>query len=153
MQPKASPKERPQTDPNPVIPCPSVKAPRFCLLLGGFSSSALRLLDQGAPARFVLSMASHDVTNNVIVSMEPLVIQMYGDPAIRIIDLELITADELKASLTGSGVDTLLWLKENNYETDADRECYGNQFAHLNSLPAHVLVTAKDFSVIRVGPP
>jgi hypothetical protein len=105
------------------------------------------------PARSVLSMASHDVTNNVIVSMEPLVIQMYGDPAIRIIDLELITPDELKASLTGSRVDTLLWLKENNYETDADRERYGNQFAYLNSLPTHALVTAKDFSVIRVGPP
>jgi hypothetical protein len=105
------------------------------------------------PARSVLSIASHDVINNVIVSMEPLVIQMYGNPAIRIIDLELITPDELKASLTGGGVDTLLWLKEDNYETDADFERYGNQFVYLNSRPTHALVTAKGFSVIRVGPP
>jgi hypothetical protein len=41
------------------------------------------------PARSVLSMASHDVTNNVIVSMEPLVIQICDDRGYCAVSLSL----------------------------------------------------------------
>jgi len=104
------------------------------------------------PALSAVHLVSHDGPQpEFVVTMEPLVIQMYADPMIRIVDLESVDSDTLRA-LVSPGVNTrLIFVKETERLSDADLDRYGEPVRYLLSLPFTVLQSSDRFQILRVN--
>jgi hypothetical protein len=105
-----------------------------------------------APAKDALHFASHvGGQSDFIVTMEPLVVQMYADPATRIVDLESVDSDALRALMSQSVDYHPIFLKETDRLSDDDMSRYGEQVRYLLSLPSDVLQTNDRFQILRMG--
>ncbi len=83
--------------------------------------------------------------------MEPLVVQMYADPATRIVDLESVDSDALRALMSQSVDYHPIFLKETDRLSDDDMSRYGEQVRYLLSLPSDVLQSSGRFQILRMG--
>jgi hypothetical protein len=82
--------------------------------------------------------------------MEPLVIQMYADPTTRIVDLESVSSDTLRALMPPSGEAQLIFLKESSTLSDVEMSRYGEQVRYLVSQPSSILLDTDRFRILRV---
>jgi hypothetical protein len=104
-----------------------------------------------APAFSALHFVSQVGTQfDPIVSMEPLVIQMYADPTTRIVDLESVSSDTLRALMPPSGEAQLIFLKESSTLSDVEMSRYGEQVRYLVSQPSSILLDTDRFRILRV---
>jgi hypothetical protein len=102
-----------------------------------------------APAFSALDHVSSD-GSEFIVSLEPLVIQMYADPASHVVDLAAIDSSELRTMMSPGKSDRLVLIDEANRQSEADMERYGNQFRYLESLSRKTLYSARGYDIIRL---
>jgi hypothetical protein len=84
-----------------------------------------------------------------VVTMEPLIIQMYGAPTIEVVNLEALGSDALRLISRNGGSD-VLFLNETDTLSDADMDRYGEQVRRMLSRPSIVLMSTDRFRVLRV---
>lgn len=107
-----------------------------------------------APAVGAMHFASHvGGQSDFIVTMEPLVIQMYADPATRIVDLESVDPDTLQALISMGDHSHLIFLKETDRLSDDDLSRYGEPVRYLLSRPSSILQSNDRFQILRVDSP
>ncbi len=85
-----------------------------------------------------------------ILTMDPLVIQMYARPNTDIADLESLESTDIQALIKTA---PLLFLKENARFEDADLNRYGEPIRYLLSLPAHAVGIGNGYEVLRIDFP
>jgi len=106
------------------------------------------------PAHTALDYASSDgQQSDYVVTLEPLVSQMFGPKTTRIIDLVAVDEDVLHAQILSGDAGRLVLLDETSHETDADFTRYGKQIQYLYSLPTKILYSTDDFRIIRIDRP
>jgi hypothetical protein len=105
-----------------------------------------------APALSAMHFASPGGgQSDFVVTMEPLVVQMYADPATQIVDLESLPPDALRALMSESADSHLIFLKEGDRLSDDDMSRYGEQVRYLLSLPSETLQSNSRFQILRMG--
>jgi hypothetical protein len=102
-----------------------------------------------APAFSALDYTS-GAGSDFIVSLEPLIIQMYADPASRVVDLAAVDPGELRTMMAPGGSDRLVLIDEADRRSEADMERYGNQFQYLDSVSRKTLYSARRYDIIRI---
>jgi hypothetical protein len=88
--------------------------------------------------------------SNFVVTMEPLVIQMYADAKTRIVDLESVNSVALQALTSADDDSQLIFLIESDNLSDDDMGRYGEQVRYLLSLPSSILQSSDRFQILRV---
>ncbi len=101
------------------------------------------------PAKSAVHLAKHEGgSSDFIVTMEPLVIEMYAGKGVRIADLESVTPDVLQSLLLRSASAQVIFLEETDHELPADISRYGPQMVYLRALPSVVLESNERFRVL-----
>jgi hypothetical protein len=102
------------------------------------------------PAFAALDHATHGGCDaDYFATFEPLILQMYGSPSVKVIDLHAATAQSLE--LLNSSSDTSNWVLIDDEEdhTDANEVRYSLQLLYLRSLPWTELQAAETFRLLR----
>jgi hypothetical protein len=86
-----------------------------------------------------------------ILTMDPLVVQMYADSGIRIVDLESVDSDMLDVLIASRT--KLVLLKQNDRLMEADLERYGEPVRRVLALPSRRLDGGDGFTVSLIQPP
>lgn len=101
------------------------------------------------PALTAADYASKESQQSVfLISMEPLVIQMYAAPSVQIVDLESVSANDLQALLSSNA--HLLLLKQSSRYSADDLKRYGEPVREVLSLPSTVLASGCGFNVLSL---
>jgi hypothetical protein len=101
------------------------------------------------PALTAAHYASKDTHQPVfIIGMEPLVIQMYGSPSVRIVDLESISAGDLQVLI--SSHTHLVFLEQSDRYSAEDLARYGEPIREVLSMPSIVLASGYGFNVLKL---
>ena len=77
--------------------------------------------------------------------MEPLVIQMCADPMIRIVDLESVDSNPLRALVSPGSNTRMIFVKETERLSDADSDRYGDPVRYLLLSPSRSCKALIDF--------
>ena len=88
-----------------------------------------------------------------VITLEPLIIQMYADPATKVVDLAAVNSDALRALIEAEPKSDFILLDENMHDTDADIARYGGQTEYLKTLARRTLFSADGFAVLRLERP
>jgi hypothetical protein len=106
------------------------------------------------PARTALQFISRKgPQSDYIVTLEPLIVQMYAQPTTRVVGLENVTSTTLEKLMVSGAARRFIYLDESIYETDADFERYGEQTQYLHSLPQSIVYDAEGFRVSVIDIP
>jgi hypothetical protein len=133
----------------------------FSLLVSSFAITT-RLRTDGvedethvriAPALTASRVASEVRPLDYVITLEPLVIQMYADPATKVVDLASVKSDTLRALIGSEPKRTFIFLDETMHGTDADAARYGEQTQYLKALPQRTLYSADGFTILRLEKP
>jgi hypothetical protein len=101
-------------------------------------------------ARFA---ARADATPTYVVTLEPLVLQMFAPEPVKVLGLNSIDGPLLQRLRGGLPETNILYLRQSQYSNDIADERYARALGCLNSLPQQVLYTGSDYSVITVTLP
>jgi hypothetical protein len=103
------------------------------------------------PSLAAVRMAAHDHTKETyVLTLEPLIPQMYAEPNVDVLSLHEINGIVMKDIGFSEGVANVLYLDEAIYCTPADAERYKSQLAYLNQSRQSVETSNTFFSVIRL---
>jgi hypothetical protein len=106
------------------------------------------------PAEDAEEMASRAPAKpDYVVTLEPLIIQMYSPATEKIIDLETVTATTVPQLLAGDDSVGIIYLEEQINQTDADEARYKLQTQFIDTLPRKLLEQTESFRVFRLGHP
>lgn len=105
------------------------------------------------PARTASDFASNGQTHDYVITLEPLIIQMYADTTANIVDLAVVDSGALRGLIPPEQRGRFLLLEENMHHSEADVARYGEQTQYLNSLPHRILYSADGFKIVRLNPP
>ena len=101
------------------------------------------------PAAMAARSANHDVgPSDFVVTMEPLVIQMYSGPQTRIVDLESVSAQTLTA--LAQSETQLILLRESDRLAGVDLNRYGDPIRYILSLPSETLISGDGFVIDQI---
>lgn len=104
-----------------------------------------------SPALSAVSLISHGrAKSDFVITMEPLVVQMYASPDIQVIDLESVDINSLRAMVSPGSTAHLLFVKEAARLSADDLNRYGEPIRFLLSLPSTVLQSNDRFQVVAV---
>jgi hypothetical protein len=104
------------------------------------------------PSLNAVQAAARDLTTaNYIVTLEPLIPQMYAGPSVDVISLDDLNGTVMKEIGFSEGVTGLLYLDEQIHRTPADAERYKSQLDYLSHYQRTTLISSDVFSVARVG--
>lgn len=106
-----------------------------------------------APARTASDLASDGQRHDYVITLEPLIIQMYADTTANIVDLAAVDSGALRGLILPEESARFLLLEENMYQSEADVARYGEQTQYLHSLPQRILYNADGFKIVRLNPP
>ena len=105
------------------------------------------------PACTASDLAWDGQTHEYVITLEPLIIQMYADPTANIIDLAVVDSGALRGLILPEQRSGFLLLEESMHQSGADVARYGEQTQYLYSLPHHILYSADGFKIVRLNPP
>jgi hypothetical protein len=105
------------------------------------------------PSRTASDFASNDQAHAYVITLEPLIIQMYADPTANIVDLAVVDSGALRGLILPDESRRFLLLEENTYQSEADVARYGEQTQYLHSLPHRILYSADGFKIVRLNLP
>ena len=106
------------------------------------------------PALTALEFASGSGSqSDYIVTLEPLVVQMYANSTVRVVDLANITPTELHEMMISEQVRRFVYLDESIHQSEADSIRYGTQIRYLKSLSQRVVYNSEEFRIISVDLP
>jgi len=101
------------------------------------------------PARVAIDYATqYGLDSTYIVTLEPLVVQMYGPTTTRVVDLAVIN-DELIASLRSHG-NRMIYVEQRSYRDSINAERYRSQLSSINKMVSTVLYTDEDLTLRRL---
>jgi hypothetical protein len=103
-----------------------------------------------APALSASSFTSEAQSLSYVITLEPLVIQMYTDPATKIVDLAAVSPDTLRTLIEEEPKKHMILLDEKMHGTNADMARYGGQMEFLGTLARRTLFRADGFDVLRL---
>ena len=105
------------------------------------------------PAFAALSAAFlADTAPRFILSLEPLLIQMYGRSDTRVVDLESFDSDDLDSLASSGYLSNAVVINESDRHNDADRARYGSQLRYLRTLPQDVVFQTDSFKIAILRP-
>jgi len=108
-------------------------------------------ISRPTPASSAVHFVSHDgAQSEFVVAMEPLVIQMCADPMIRIVDLESVDSNPLRALVSPGSNTRMIFVKETERLSDADLDRYGDPVRYLPSLPFTILHSTDRFQILSL---
>jgi hypothetical protein len=98
------------------------------------------------PARVAIKVASLEIVHrSFILTMDPLVVQMFADTNMRVVDLESLDMPMVNELLASKA--QLLLLKKNDRFMEADLKRYGGPVLWVLSLHARILDSGDGFTV------
>ncbi|MGC2605463.1 MAG: glycosyltransferase family 39 protein [Silvibacterium sp.] len=104
------------------------------------------------PALSAINLASHRRSeSDFVVTMEPLIVQMYAGPDTQVIDLESVSTGALRAMVSPDATAHLLFVKEGDRLSADDLNRYGEPVRFLLSLPYTVLRNNSRFQILAVN--
>ena len=104
------------------------------------------------PAVKALQIASQDQTMpNYVITLEPMLVQMYGSGDSNVLDMELVDEEECRALGLLNGESQAVLLEERIHQSPADVDLYGAQIAFLDGFARTPLYRNEDFTVERVA--
>jgi hypothetical protein len=105
------------------------------------------------PSLTAARIAARDHTReNYIVTLEPLIPQMYAEQSINVLSLYSLDGTVMKDIGFSEGATGVLYLDEQIYRTPADAERYKSQLYYLNHFQHKTLTSSEVFSVVRISP-
>jgi hypothetical protein len=106
------------------------------------------------PVMKALEFSSRSGTqSDYIVTMEPLVVQMYANSTVSVVDLANIAPTELHQLMISERKRRFVYLDESIHQSEADSIRYGPQIRYLNSLSQRVVYDSEEFRIISVDLP
>ena len=105
------------------------------------------------PSLVALRIATDDRTMpNYILTMEPLIPQMYAEPTVDVLSLPTVNGPVMRQIGFSQGTTGVLYLDENIHRTPADAERYKGQFEYLHQFPESTITGNEVYSIIRIAP-
>jgi hypothetical protein len=109
------------------------------------------MISRVRPALNAVNAAEVDVPGPAyILTMDPLVVQMYGRPETRVIDLESVDTQTISALVEAKS--RLILLKQTDRFTDVDLRRYGKPIRYALSFPSRVVASGLGFQVVSLEP-
>jgi hypothetical protein len=106
------------------------------------------------PTRTALEFASRSGSqSDYILTMEPLIVQMYANSTVRVVDLANISSTELEKLIDSGQAGLFVYLDESIHQSEADSIRYGTHIRYLNSLSQRVVYNSDEFKIISVDLP
>ncbi len=103
------------------------------------------------PSLTAVRAADHDPTRKAyILTLEPLIPQMYADPSVDVISLRSLNDAVMKDIGFDHGAVGVLYLDERIHRTPADEERYKSQLNYLNQFQRTSLTSNSLFSIIKI---
>lgn len=99
------------------------------------------------PALAAIDVAAELGLRYPLVTLEPMVVQIYGPPTTQVIAMPFLTSDRVQA-LGGR----VLYLRQDHYQSDVDRRRYAEAFAALPS-EQRILREGSGWSVLLLSTP
>ena len=107
-----------------------------------------------SPARRALHFAAAgSQPSDYVVTLEPLMVQMYGDTTVNVVDLSAVSSEQLRALINSSETSSFVAVEESDRENDADFIRYGDQLRYLHSLQVSDLYRADGVAIVRIVRP
>ena len=104
------------------------------------------------PSLTAIRIAARDRTRgNYILTLEPLIPQMYAEPSVNILNLVELNGTVMKEIGFSEGMTGVLYVDEEIHRSPADAERYKSQLEYLNQFERSTLTSNAVFSVIRIG--
>lgn len=104
------------------------------------------------PSLTVVRAAVSDQTRaSYIVTLEPLIPQMYSRPSVNVVSLPELDGTVMKEIGFSEGATDVLYLDEQIHRTPADAVRYKTQLEYLNQFQHDTLINDDGFSVVRIG--
>ena len=104
------------------------------------------------PSLTVVRAAVSDQTRaSYIVTLEPLIPQMYSRPSVDVVSLPELDGTVMKEIGFSEGATDVLYLDEQIHRTPADAVRYKTQLEYLNQFQHDTLINDDGFSVVRIG--
>ena len=104
------------------------------------------------PSLTAMRIATRDRTRvNYILTLEPLIPQMYAEPSVDILSLHELNGTVMKEIGFSEGRTGVLYVDEEIHRSPADTERYKSQLEYLNQFQRSTLTSNAVFSVIRIG--
>jgi hypothetical protein len=105
------------------------------------------------PSLAALRITTDDRTKpNYILTMEPLIPQMYAEPTVDVLSLPAVNGPVMRQIGFSQGTTGVLYLDENIHRTPADAERYKGQFEYLHQFPESTITGNEVYSIIRIAP-
>jgi hypothetical protein len=106
------------------------------------------------PSLTAVSAAASDRSRETyILTLEPLIPQMYASPRVRVISLSDLDETAIREIQLSESVTNVLYLDEQIHRTTADEERYTTQLRYLNHFQQRTLTSNSVYSIIRIGIP
>jgi hypothetical protein len=107
-----------------------------------------------SPAQRALHFtATGSQSSDYIVTLEPLMVQMFGDTTVNVVDLSALSSDQLRALITSSETSGFVAVEQVDRESEADFIRYGDQLRYLHSLSTRDLYRADGFTIVKLVSP
>jgi hypothetical protein len=101
------------------------------------------------PAQKAIQFASlGNAQSNYIVTIEPLIVQMYAYSTVNVVDLGNVSSIDLEDLIDSRHARRFVYLDEGIHQTEADDIRYGAQTQYLHSLPQSIVYNADRFSLV-----
>ena len=105
------------------------------------------------PSLAALRITTDDRTKpNYILTMEPLIPQMYAEPTVDVLSLPAVNGPVMRQIGFSQGTTGVLYLDENIHRTPADAERYKGQFEYLHQFTESTITGNEVYSIIRIAP-
>jgi hypothetical protein len=103
------------------------------------------------PSLTAVRAADDDPTRKTyILTLEPLILQMYANPSVNVISLRALNEEVMKDVGFDQGAVGVLYLDEQIYRSPADEERYRSQLEYLSQFQRTSLTSNSLFSIIKI---
>jgi hypothetical protein len=92
----------------------------------------------------------HKASATYILTLEPLIPQMYANPNVNVISLKTLNDGVMKDIGFDQGTTTVLYLDEQIHRSPADAERYQSQLGYLNQFRRTSLMSTSLFSIVKI---
>jgi len=104
------------------------------------------------PSLAAVQIAARDRTKETfVITLEPLIPQMYADPSVDVLSLHDLNGAAMGEIGFTQGVANVLYLDEEIRRSPADAERYKSQLEYLNQFQRSTLTSNAVFSVIKIA--
>jgi hypothetical protein len=106
------------------------------------------------PARKALQFVSRSgLTPDYLVTIEPLIVQMFADSTVPVVDLANIDVNDLRSLAVSGRGGRFVYLDESLHQSEADSTRYGEQMQYMDSLSQRTVYQGEGFRIVVIDLP